>query len=71
MAVLTKKITYQSYVTPWDNLFYSTLGCIPCWCSGVANDCSLAAMYWSTMRLQFFDDNHEVTITKKYVKGHT
>ena len=32
--------------------------------TGVANDCSLAPMFWSTMRLQLFDDNHQVKLTE-------
>ena len=41
------------------------LGCTQCWCSGVANDCSVATMYWSTLRLPFFDDNHEVRLSER------
>ena len=44
------------------------LGCTQCWCSGVANDCSVATMYWSTLRLPFFDDNHEVILRERWVR---
>lgn len=39
-------------------------GCQPCWCSGVSNVCSAAAMVWSTLRLQVVDEDHGITLLK-------
>ena len=30
-------------------------------------ECSLAQMYWSTMYLQFLDENHPMTLRERYV----
>ena len=38
------------------------LGCSKCWCAGVTQECSIAAMYWSTLRMPIIDENHGIKL---------
>ena len=38
-------------------------GCSACFCSGVTDECSDARLFWSTLRLAFYDEEHGVVLT--------
>ncbi len=52
---------------PSETLFlFSSMGsCSECWCSGVAERCTDANLYWSVHRLPIVDDEHGITVTDK------
>jgi laminin alpha 1/2 len=39
-------------------------GCSACFCSGVTEECSEARLYWSTLRLAFYDEEHGVVLAE-------
>jgi len=40
-------------------------GCLNCFCSGVTDECSEARLYWSTLRMPIYDENHGFSLTDK------
>ena len=40
-------------------------GCLNCFCSGVTDECSEARLYWSTLRMPIYDENHGFALTDK------
>lgn len=40
-------------------------GCTKCWCAGVTDQCSLASMYWSTLRQPFVGSDHGIKIVPR------
>ena len=40
-------------------------GCVECFCSGVTDQCTEASLYWSTLRMPIYDNNHGFSLTDK------
>jgi len=40
-------------------------GCLSCYCSGVTDECSDAKLFWSTLRIPIYDENHGFSLTDK------
>ena len=40
-------------------------GCLNCYCSGVTQECGEAVLYWSTLRMPIYDQNHGFRLTDK------
>ena len=40
-------------------------GCLKCYCSGVTDECNEARLYWSTLRMPIYDENHGFSLTNK------
>ena len=40
-------------------------GCLQCYCSGVTQECGEAVLYWSTLRMPIYDQDHGLRLTDK------
>jgi len=40
-------------------------GCLRCYCSEVTDECNEARLYWSTLRMPIYDENHGFSLTDR------